>query len=309
MHMRILIALGGNALISENAERTYEAQFNVARQAMAKLNGILQDNEVVVTHGNGPQVGDILLRNEQPADGVPAMPLHACGSMSQGLISEIISNAYNSVTKTGKQIVSVFSRSLVSAYDPAFASPSKPIGRFYKENDARGLAEKYHWSLVNSKNGTWRRVVPSPMPLRILEENAVLELLRNKFIPISAGGGGTPVIERNGMIEGVEAVIDKDLASSVLAKGIGCQKLIILTDVKGAYRNYGTPESELIGRITVSEAEELSRRGEFGSGSMGPKVRASVLFIRGGGKEAVIASLDDAAEAVSGRSGTVIVPD
>ncbi len=306
--MRILIALGGNALISEKAERTYEAQYKVANEAMAKLYDVLQNNEVVLTHGNGPQVGDILLRNEQPVDGIPSMPLHACGSMSQGLISEILIDAYGSLSRNGKQMISVFSRALVSSDDKAFHSPSKPIGRFYPKEEADYLAKKYGWSLKNTSNGTWRRVVPSPMPQKIMEEEAVKKLLDSGFIPISAGGGGTPVVKNGNRIEGVEAVIDKDLASSVLAHGIGCSNLVILTDVEGAYRNYGTHDSERIGKIKVSEVEELYRKGEFGSGSMGPKILASTEFIRGGGKLAVISSLNNAGKAVSGGSGTVIIP-
>lgn len=304
--MKLLIALGGNALMDRGSDRTFESQLLVARKAMEKLHGIIQEHDVIITHGNGPQVGDILSRNELPLDGIPGMPLHSCGSMSQGLIAEIILNAYNSIGKKGKPMAAVFTRTVVSDDDPAFSNPTKPVGKYYDESEISQLSKREGWVARQMPNGKWRRVVPSPRPIEILEAGTVERLLNSQIVPLCVGGGGIPVIIRDGGFEGVDAVIDKDLASSLLASFLRCDMLVILTDVDNVFINYGRVDQKAIYHITVDEIESLMQLGQFSSGSMGPKVQAAVDFIKKGGKSAVIASLENASEAVQGRSGTVI---
>ncbi|MCL4314634.1 MAG: carbamate kinase [Candidatus Thermoplasmatota archaeon] len=304
--MKLLIALGGNALMDRGSDRTFESQFSVARKAMTGLYSIIQDHHVVLTHGNGPQVGDILSRNELPLDGVPGMPLHACGSMSQGLIAEIILNAYYSIQKNGKPMTAVFTRTVVSEDDPAFSRPTKPVGKYYSEEDVDVLSGKKGLVIRQMPNGKWRRVVPSPEPIKIMEAETIEILLNSEIVPLCVGGGGTPVSIRNGNFAGVDAVIDKDLASSFLAASLRCDMMIILTDVENVFLNYGKPEQKALTHTTAAEMESMLASGQFSAGSMGPKVQAAINFLKKGGKRAVIASLNNAREAVEGKSGTTI---
>lgn len=306
---KILIAFGGNALLRNGDPGTYESQLNRATEAFEKISYAIASNDVVITHGNGPQVGNILLQNENAKDVATPMPLHACGAMSQGIIGEILVNAYEKVRqRTGimKEASVIVTRTLVSEKDPAFESPSKPIGPFYDRETADELLRKNKWKMVKIDNKGYRRVVPSPKPLDIVERNAIFHSLNDGFMPICTGGGGIPVIKSGTEYHGVDAVIDKDLASSLLATILEVDLFVILTDVEGVYRNYGTLEQEQIIEIEWEKFNEELDRDGFPSGSMGPKVSSAIDFVKKTGKVAIIGSLDKADLVLAEKSGTRI---
>lgn len=308
---RIVIAFGGNALLRKGDDATFETQSRRAEEAFRRLAGIIQENEVVISHGNGPQVGSILLQNESAANTVKPMPLHACGAMSQGLIGEILSNAWDKVRfelGISKESAVLMTRSVLDQNDPAFLNPTKPIGPYYSRDEAQKLTRK-GWKIREEPGKGFRRIVPSPVPIDIVERNSIVSILREGTLPIASGGGGVPVVRNvNGYI-GVDAVIDKDLASSILATILEADRFVILTDVAGAILNYGKENQEKVGRVSLSDMQKYFDAGHFASGSMGPKVKAAIDFVRKGGKESIIGSLDNAREVASGRSGTVILPD
>jgi carbamate kinase len=306
---KILIAFGGNALLRNGDDSTFESQLERATEAFERISDVILENNVIITHGNGPQVGNILLQNEFSQKVTKAMPLHACGAMSQGLIGEILAEAYDSVRlRKGimKDASVILTRTVVDPDDKAFQNPSKPIGPYYDRMTAEGLMKTRNWQMKEEGNKGYRRLVPSPVPIDIVERSAIFNCLNDGFMPICTGGGGVPVIKSQRGFMGTDAVIDKDLASSLLARILEVDKFVILTDVKGVYRNYGTPEEELIPEIKVSELEKDLDSGIFPKGSMGPKVRAAIEFARASGKEAVIGSLDEAGKVIDGKSGTVI---
>lgn len=306
---RIVIALGGNALLQKGDYPDFGTQFERAYSAISSIYEIISDNETVITHGNGPQVGNILLQNEIADGSLPKMPLDVCGAMSQGLIAQAILLAYEKVKierGLSKEIASVIGRTLVSIDDPAFANPTKPVGPFYTKDKAEEFMRNENWPMREFPGKGWRRLVPSPAPLEILEKRAVVNLLRSDFIPLSVGGGGIPVVKESGGYRGVEAVIDKDLASAVLARDIGADVLLILTDVDSVFTGYGKPEKKSIGRISYPELEKIYGSGEFESGSMAPKVLAALNFIKWGGKEAHITSLENGTKALTGDFGTTV---
>lgn len=309
---RIVVALGGNALLHKGDPFSFDIQLDRATQAFDNLYRLISDNEVVITHGNGPQVGNILLQNEYSSGVANPMPLHSCGSMSQGLIGEVLTLAYDRVKfKHGlsKEMTIVLTRSVVDPEDPAFRNPSKPVGSFYNREQALKLREERGW-IVREENGKgWRRLVPSPKPVDILEKSAVLALLNDGFLPVCTGGGGIPVTKNGSTYSGADAVIDKDQASSVLATIIEADTLMILTDVDSAYLNYGTKDQQRIGKTTVDELQGFLDRGEFSSGSMGPKIDSVINFIRKGGKKALITSLENAHDSIRGNGGTVVNAD
>ena len=307
--VKIVIAFGGNALLETTDSRDYATQVKRAYRAFDAIWKIISMEDVVITHGNGPQVGDILLRN-QISDGLPPpMPLDTCGAMSQGLIGQILLEAYEMVRAEkgiSKEGVVTLTRSIVDPDDKAFIEPTKPVGAVFSDEKATEFMNNRGWKMAKTEKG-WRRVVPSPFPMEIVERNVILTQLRSGFLPICTGGGGIPVIRKNKTLLGVEAVIDKDLASSVLASSIEADKLAILTDVKNVFLNYGKPDQKALSRITMEEGKEYLSKGFFGKGSMEPKVRAAIRFIEKGGKEAVIGSLSDALNVLSGKSGTSFV--
>lgn len=306
---RIVIALGGNALLQKGDNPDFETQYRRAMSAVAGISEIIADYETVITHGNGPQVGDILLQNEIAEGSIPKMPLHACGAMSQGLIAEAILLAYDRVSSErgiSKQMASVVSRTLVDPGDSAFSNPSKPVGPFYAKDRAAELIKAHSWPMKEFPGKGWRRLVPSPDPLEILEKRAILNLLVSNFLPLGVGGGGIPVVKETGGYRGVEAVIDKDLASAVLARDIEADILMILTDVDNVYLDYNKETSRPIDDISFDDLEILYNSGEFEQGSMGPKVRAALNFIRTGGKEVHITSLSNGQEALENHHGTSV---
>ncbi len=306
---KILIAFGGNALLRNGDDSTFESQLKRATEAFERISDVILDNQVIITHGNGPQVGNILLQNEASQQVAKPMPLHACGAMSQGLIGEILTEAYDSV-KLRKGIMKdasvILTRTVVDPNDQAFHNPSKPIGPYYDGKTAEDLMKTRKWHMKEEEGKGYRRLVPSPIPKDIVERSAIFHSLNDGFLPICTGGGGIPVVKSNNGFTGVDAVIDKDLASSLLARILDVDKFVILTDVKGVYRNYGTPEEELISEIRISDLEKELDSGIFPKGSMGPKVKAALEFAMASGKESIIGSLDEAGKVIDGKSGTVI---
>ncbi len=309
---RIVIAFGGNALLRSGDKATYEIQLKRATDAFEKLTNIIQNNEVVISHGNGPQVGGILLQNEASKNITPSLPLHSCGAMSQGLIGEILLNAYDSVrARIGfeKNASVIVTRTLVDKNDPAFTNPSKPIGPFYKKEEAEELARANGWIVREEKGKGYRRIVASPQPLEIVERPAIISLLMSGLLPIASGGGGIPVVKSDHGYSGADAVIDKDLASSFLAITLKAQRFVILTDVENVILDFGTSHEKKLGKLSAGELEKYYKEGHFPGGSMGPKVKAVVEFVKKTGGHASIGSLDYAEDVVSEKSGTQVFPD
>jgi carbamate kinase len=268
-------------------------------------------HRVVITHGNGPQVGAILLQNEEARGVVPAMPLDICGAESQGLIGYMIQQSLRNLLKEQGirvPVATVVTQVLVDEKDPAFENPTKPVGPFYNEEVAKRLAGERGFIVREDSGRGWRRVVPSPDPKGIVEEEAIKLLVESGAIVIASGGGGIPVVKQAGKLVGVEAVIDKDLAGERLATAVKANILLILTDVDGAALNYGTAEERFIGSMTTSEASRYLADGHFAAGSMGPKVLAAIRFLENGGQSCLIASLERAWEALQDEAGTRITP-
>ena len=310
----VVIALGGNALLQRGQQRTFEAQYENVRQTAVPIADLIQAGyKVVITHGNGPQVGDDLLRQDagQKLHGLPPFPMDACGAETQGLIGYMIQQGLrNEMKKRGidKYAVTVITRMLVDKEDRAFKNPSKPVGPFYTEEEGKKLASLHPDFVYKEDAGRgWRRVVPSPDPKILAERVAIRTLVDAGFVVIASGGGGIPVIEDGTTARGVEAVIDKDLGGQRLASLIGADKFVILTDVDAAAINFGTPQQQKLGRVNLEEMKKYYDQGHFKAGSMGPKVLASVRFVEAGGREAIIAELSQLKSAVEGTSGTHVV--
>jgi carbamate kinase len=308
---RVVIALGGNALLKRGEDDTAQNMRRTARFAAERIADIAQAGwEVVVTHGNGPQVGRILLQQEAAREwGVAPMPLDICGAESQGQIGYLLQTTIGDVfyeRDMERPVVTVLTMTRVHRDDPAFSRPTKPIGPYYQEHDARRLEEEHGYAVARSDDGGWRRVVPSPRPYSIVEAPVIRRLVAEGAVVIASGGGGVPVYEDGPRLTGLEGVVDKDLAAAILARDVEASVLLILTDVDGVYRDYGTDRAELARELRAEEARGLLEAGAFGEGSMGPKVEAAVGFVRGGGERAVIASLEDATAALAGDSGTTV---
>jgi carbamate kinase len=308
---RVVIALGGNALLRRGEEDTPANLTRAARLAAERIADIAASGwEVIVTHGNGPQVGRILLQQEAAADLVHPMPLDVCGAQSQGQIGYVLQAAIGDVfyeRSLERPVVALLTMTRVRRDDPAFAEPSKPVGPFYEEAEAASIARDRGWILRPDARGGYRRVVPSPRPYSIVEGPIIASLVGAGVIVIAAGGGGIPVVEEGPRLVGVEGVVDKDLTAAVLARDVDAATLLILTDVERVEVGFGTPEARPLARLRVAEARELLAAGEFGAGSMGPKVEAAVEFVERGGPRAVIGSLDAATGALDGTDGTEIV--
>jgi len=308
---RIVIAVGGNALLRQGDVGTAEEQFKRARETAESIYWIFENYQVAMTHGNGPQVGAILLQNEQAKALVPPMPLDVCGAESQGMIGYMLEQSFNNVLKSKKiqkDIVTILTRVEVSEKDPAFKNPTKPIGPFYTRFQAQELIREKGWIMVEDSGRGWRRVVPSPEPLKIVEKDAILSLLEKGFIVISVGGGGIPVIRKDGILKGVEGVIDKDLGAATLARDINAKRLIILTAVDKVYLNYGKENQKGIDQAKLNEIEEYYKQGHFKPGSMGPKIQAAMKFLKEGGRDVLITSPEALKDAMDGKNGTWIYP-
>jgi carbamate kinase len=273
------------------------------REACEALRPLLGENELVITHGNGPQVGNELLRHERGAEEVPPLPLYLAVAQTQAEIGALIESELAPVAS--RPVACLLTHVVVDENDPAFDEPTKPIGPFYDEAKARELERDRGWQVVHDSGRGWRRVVPSPLPLDVVELDSIRSLLRGGAIAIACGGGGIPVAQRNGRLAGLDAVIDKDRASSLLARALGADRLVILTEVPAVYRNFGTDKQEELRELRAEEAEALL--AELAAGSMRPKVEASVEFARATGHQALITSPSALGEALSGEAGTLIV--
>ncbi|HEX5938013.1 MAG TPA: carbamate kinase [Actinomycetota bacterium] len=309
---RVVVALGGNALLRRGADDTFEEMSRAARAAAERIADIAADGwEVVVTHGNGPQVGRILIQQEAAAKTVSPMPLDVCGAESQGLIGYLLQVTIGDVffeRGMERPVATVLTLSRVRPQDPAFRKPTKFVGPFYSASQAKRLEEQRAWVLKEDPHGGWRRVVPSPRPYSIVETPVVRRLVADGVIVIAGGGGGVPVIEKGPRLIGKEGVVDKDLAAAILAAEVEATTLLILTDVPRVQRGYGSLYPEDVEKMTTDEAETLLKRGEFGAGSMGPKVQAALDFLEAGGERAMIGDLDEAPAVLRGEAGTAIVP-
>ncbi len=311
MPERIVIALGGNALQSKDSGATAEAQLQVVKRTCEHIAEISQRGyEMAIVHGNGPQVGRILLASETAKDVVPVMPFDVCGAMSQGYIGYHIQQALKYALNARNRnypVVSLTTQVVVDRSDPAFKTPTKPIGAFCTEEEARRLELEKGYTMREDAGRGWRRAVASPLPRRIVEIGAV-RLLWDHAIVITCGGGGVPVVENaDGTLEGVAAVIDKDYAAELLAEEVGADVLLILTEVEKVAIRFGQPDQENLGHLSLAEAARYAREGQFGVGSMLPKVEAAMKFVRANpGKKAIITSLDKAIDALDGKTGTVI---
>lgn len=300
----LLVALGGNALIRKGETGTISEQFANLRVPARQIARIARDYRIIITHGNGPQVGNLLLQQES-CDSVPALPLEILVAQTQGQIGYMIEATLDeelaAIGLGDRLLVSLISYIVVDAGDPAFREPTKPIGPFYTEEEASRLP----WPLVRTPNG-YRRVVASPRPVTIVEKREIRKLVNDGFIVICCGGGGIPVTREGRAFHGIDAVIDKDLASARLACEVGVDILLIATDVPGVAKDFGKPEERFLRSLSIADAELVLARGELPPGSMGPKVEAAVQFLRSGGSRAVICHLDDIESAVAGEAGTEI---
>lgn len=307
----LVVALGGNAILQRGERGTAEEQrknVDITARQIALL--VKEGHEVVVTHGNGPQVGNILIQNETARDLVPPMPMDIAGAQSQGMIGYMMQMYIrNRLREMGLDVpvATVVTQTVVDPDDPAFSNPSKPVGPFYDRSWAEKRMKETGETWIEDSGRGWRRVVPSPDPRAIVEGPSIKRLVEAGHLVIASGGGGIPVVlSSDGKLVGVEAVIDKDLAAERLAAYIGADVLLILTDVPGAAIDFGKPSQRWLERITLEELTLYQAEGHFRKGSMGPKVEAVARFLRNGGKTGVIASLDRALEAASGRAGTVV---
>ena len=308
-----VVAIGGNSLIKDKQHRTVQDQYKAAGETCAHIADMIAAGwDVAIGHGNGPQVGFILRRSELARHELHEVPLDVCGADSQGAIGySLQQNLYNEFVARGmtKRAATVITQVLVDRDDPAFKHPSKPIGSFMDQSEAQRRQEQESWDVVEDSGRGWRRVVPSPIPVAVVELEAVKELIAKGVVVITVGGGGIPVIKnKDGKLEGIAAVIDKDFASSLLAQQIGADLLLISTAVEKVFLNFGKPDQTTIDRMTVAEAKQYIQEGHFAPGSMLPKVQAIIRFLEAGGQEALITDPPNIKRALQGETGTWIVP-
>ena len=311
---RILVAIGGNATHPDDIEGTSKEQKEIAANtAQALLPLALLDNELVITHGNGPVVGKILMRQAMTRDTIAPMPLDICVAHSQGGIAYLLVQALENALReadSSRHVACLLTQVEVDPDDPAFQDPSKPIGKFYDEEEAGRLGKTMGWLMKQDAGRGWRHVVPSPKPKHVCDISLIQVLARRGTVVIAGGGGGIPVIRGpKGVRRGVEAVIDKDLTSAHMANILGIELMMILTAVPRIAINFGTPEQTELSHVTMRELRALEAEGHFPPGSMGPKVSAALRFLEGGGERVIIAHLSQSAAALRGEAGTHIVAD
>jgi len=298
-----VVALGGNALMRPGERGTAAEQRANLRTAAAALRPLLDEPELVVTHGNGPQVGNELIRQERAAEEVPPLPLYLAVAHTQAEIGALIESELSPIA--GRPVACLLTHVLVAEDDPAFAEPTKPVGPFYGEEQARELERERGWRIVHDAGRGWRRVVPSPVPLEVVELEAIRSLLASGTIVVACGGGGIPATRRGEHLAGIDAVIDKDRASSLLARALSADRFVILTEVPAVYAHFGTDRQEELRQLSAADAEALVP--ELAAGSMRPKVEAAVEFVRATGHEALITSPAALGDALDGGTGTRIV--
>lgn len=309
---KLVIALGGNALQEAGKPATAQAQLEVVEKTSEYIADIVERGyEVIVAHGNGPQVGRIVIQNEVASASTPAMPFDVCGAMSQGMIGYHIQQGLSKVLRhrgINKNVVTVVTQVVVDKDDPKFKAPSKPIGPFYTEEEAKAIAAEKGYTMKEDAGRGWRRVVASPLPVEIVELDAVKTLNDAGFVVVTVGGGGIPVVRNEaGDLEGVAAVIDKDLASEKLARDMDADALVILTAVEKVSINFKKPDQKDLDRMSAAEAKQYIKEGHFAPGSMLPKIEAALNFVESKpGRVAIITSLDKAVDAIEGRAGTTI---
>ncbi len=308
-----VVAVGGNSLILDSKHQTVPDQYDAACRTMVHVADMIEQGyNVVLTHGNGPQVGFILLRSEIARSQLHPVPLDSCGADTQGAIGYNFQMALgNEFKKRGisKPVVTVVTQVLVDKNDPSFKKPTKPIGQFYTEAEAKERIKNDGWAMVEDAGRGWRRVVASPLPLEIIEENAITTLTDKGFCVVAVGGGGIPVIRNEkGNLEGTAAVIDKDFASALLASNIKADMFIVSTAVEKACLNFGKPDQKALDKVTVADLEKYCKEGHFKPGSMLPKCEAIIKFIKNGGKHAIITNPENLARAVKGEAGTHVYP-
>jgi carbamate kinase len=307
-----VVAIGGNSLIKDKNHQTVPDQFDATRETCTHIAGMIEQGwKVVITHGNGPQVGFILLRSELASNVLHTVPLDSCGADTQGAIGYMIQQClYNEFKQREikKSIVSVVTQTLVEKNDPAFKNPTKPIGPFYDKEKAEKYRKERGWNVMEDAGRGWRRVVPSPIPVEIIEQDIIKSLVNKGIIVVAVGGGGIPVIEQDGRLKGAEAVIDKDYASALLAIGIKADLFLISTAVEKVALNFGKPNQKSLDRMTLAEAKKYLEQGHFPSGSMGPKIEAIINYLKHGGKEALITNPENLEHGLRGETGTRIVP-
>jgi len=312
MSETLVIALGGNAITRPGEPGTIPQQFAHTAETLEHLEPLFRsDTRIVITHGNGPQIGNILIRVEEGERRVPRLPLDTCVSDSQGGMGYMIQRiAFEQFRRyhLPRTAATVITQVLVNENDPTAVHPTKPIGSFYGPAEVERIRlERPHWDLQEVEPGRWRRVVASPRPLRIMEQEAIARLVEAGIVVIACGGGGIPVAWEDGRLVGVEGVIDKDLASSLLARDLGAHKLIIVTSVERAALRFGRAEQCWLDTVTVRQAREYLAAGEFPAGSMGPKIEAGIEFVVHGGEECIITSTEHVMRALRGETGTHIV--
>ena len=310
---KIVVAIGGNSIIPAAKQGTIEEQMELTRATMAQVAKLVEKGHLVaVTHGNGPVVGNIVIRNEMSKNVLPPMPLDVCGADSEGGIGYMIQQSLqNQLRRMGiaKDVITIITQVVVDRKDAAFSTPTKPIGPFYERKAAEEIARLKGWTIVEDSGRGYRRVVPSPQPLEIVEWKAIERAVASDAIVIAVGGGGIPVVrDANGDLRGVEAVIDKDRASSVLARELRADILMILTEVEKVAVNFGRPNERGLDSLTVAEARKYLADGEFPPGSMGPKIEAAIEFLEDGGEAVIITRPELASEALEGKRCTRIVP-
>lgn len=306
-----VIAIGGNAVNRPgevpNAENMLK---NISETASYLADMIEKDYDIVITHGNGPQVGNILIQQDIAKDKVPPFPMDVNGAMTQGYLGYmIIKSLKNILVERGieKEIASVVTQIVVDEKDEGFKNPSKPVGPFYTEKEGKQLQEEKGWDFKEDSGRGWRRVVPSPIPLEVIEKKIIQKLVEEDFLVVAGGGGGIPVIKKDGTIIGVEAVIDKDRASALIAKDLNADEFIILTAVEKVALNFGKENQKDLDELTVEEAEKYMSEGHFAKGSMLPKIEACLSFVQESGKPALITDMQKLTEALEGKTGTKIV--
>jgi len=309
-----VVALGGNAITRKGVVDTIANQFRHTRESLSAIIPLIRDGyRLAITHGNGPQVGNAIFRVELAREKAPILPLGICVADTEGGMGYMIAQSLqNRLHREGipRQVLTIVTQVIVDRHDPSVNNPTKFIGQFYSEAEAEKFTAERDWVVKRDGGRGWRRVVPSPTPLSIVEAESIKSLVHQGHIVIAAGGGGIPVyIENDGTYEGMDAVIDKDRVSAVLAREIGATLLVILTDVERVAVNFGKPDQEFLDIVSVSQARHYLAQGHFPAGSMGPKIEAAVNFITGGGREVLISSIERGAEAIAGRTGTRIVPD
>ncbi|MCD6450273.1 MAG: carbamate kinase [Thermotogaceae bacterium] len=313
MKKTAVVAIGGNAVNRPGEKPTAENMIKNLAETARYLVDMLDEYDIVITHGNGPQVGNLLLQQEAAKDIIPPFPLDVNDAQTQGSLGYMITlTLQNELVKRGKMtdVAAVVTRIVVDKNDKAFMEPTKPVGPFYSEEEAKKLMKEKGWKMVEDAGRGWRRVVPSPQPLDVVEKDVIKLMLENNKIVIAAGGGGIPVIRNeDGTLSGVEAVIDKDRASALLAIELNVDTLIILTGVEKVYLNFGKPDQKALEVLTIEDAQKYLEAGEFPKGSMGPKIESSIRFVKATGREALITDMTKLKEALEGKTGTRIVSE